>query len=150
VRIPRYQTILFTVLLVASVGMGVALWQLRERAHQRLLSGQDSAPTQAPEVAPSEQATILLASDADGTLLAQAQSLPLPQDPGARARAVLGKLLDMPRTRFPAAPARLRRSFCCRPRMGTAGAVRAGLVQGAEVPNQRTRCRWAPNSPWST
>ena len=94
-RIPRYQTILFTVLLVASVGMGVALWQLRERAHQRLLSGQDSAPTQAPEVAPSEQATILLASDADGTLLAQAQSLPLPQDPGARARAVLGKLLDM-------------------------------------------------------
>jgi len=49
--IPRYQAILFIVLLVASVVMGVALWQLRERAHQRLLTAQDSAPTQAPEVA---------------------------------------------------------------------------------------------------
>jgi hypothetical protein len=93
--IPRYQTILFAVLLLASVAMGVALWQLRERAHQRLVSGDDSAPTKAPAVAPAEQATILVASDADNTLLAQVQSLPLPQDPGARARVVLGKLLDL-------------------------------------------------------
>jgi hypothetical protein len=93
--IPRYQTILFIVLLVASVAMGVALWQLRERAHQRLLSSQDSTPTQAPEVAPAEQATILVANDSDGSLLSQVQSLPLPKDPGARARAVLGKLLDL-------------------------------------------------------
>jgi len=80
---------------VASVAMGVALWQLRDRAHQRLLSADDSAPTQAPEVAPAEQATIMVASDADGSLLPQAQSLPLPSDPGARARALLGKLLDL-------------------------------------------------------
>jgi hypothetical protein len=93
--IPRYQTILFIVLVLASVVMGVALWQLRDRAHQRLLAAEDSAPTQAPEVAPAEQATIMVASDADGSLLAQAQSLPLPSDPGARARAVLGKLLDL-------------------------------------------------------
>jgi hypothetical protein len=46
-------------------------------------------------VAPPEQATIMVASDADGSLLPQAQSLPLPTDPGARARAVLGKLLDL-------------------------------------------------------
>lgn len=93
--IPRYQAVFFIVLLVASVVMGVALWQLRERAHQRLLAGQDSAPTQAPEVAQAEQATLLVANDADGSLLTQVQSLPLPQDPGARARAVLGKLLDL-------------------------------------------------------
>jgi hypothetical protein len=93
--IPRYQTILFIVLLVASVAMGVVLWQLRERAHQRLVAGQDSAPTQAPEVAPAEQATLLVASDADNTLVAQDQSLPLPQDPGSRARVILGKLLDL-------------------------------------------------------
>ena len=93
--IPRYQTILFIVLVAASVVMGVALWQLRDRAHQRLLAADDSAPTQAPEVAPAEQATIMVASDADGSLLAQAQSLPLPSDPGARVRAVLGKLLDL-------------------------------------------------------
>jgi hypothetical protein len=93
--IPRYQTILFSVLVVASVAMGVALWQLRDRAHQRLLSAEDSAPTQAPEVAPAEQATIMVANDAEGSLLPQEQSLPLPSDPGSRARAVLGKLLDL-------------------------------------------------------
>jgi hypothetical protein len=93
--IPRYQTILFIVLLVASVAMGGVLWQLRERAHQRLIAGQDSAPTQAPAVAPAEQATLVVANDDDNTLLRQAQSLPLPQDPGERARAILGKLLDL-------------------------------------------------------
>jgi hypothetical protein len=93
--IPRYQTILFAVLLLASVGMSVLLWQLRERAHQRLLAGQDSAPTQAPEVAPTVPATLLVASDSDNSLLTQVQSLPLPQDPGSRARVVLGKLMDL-------------------------------------------------------
>ena len=93
--IPRYQKYLFTILLVASVAMGVGLWQLRERAHQRLLEGQDSAPTSAPEVASAEPATLLVASDNDSSLLTQVQSLPLPADPGARARAVLSKLLDL-------------------------------------------------------
>ena len=94
--IPRYQTILFIVLLAASVAMGMILWQLRERAHQRLLAGQDSAPpTQAPQVAPAEQATLLVANDQDNSLIAQVQSLPLPQDPGSRARIVLGKLMDL-------------------------------------------------------
>lgn len=93
--ISRFQTILFAVLLLASAVMSVALWQLREHAHQRLLAGEDSAPTQAPAVAPSQQATLLVASDADNSLLAQVQSLPLPQDPGAQARVILGKLLDL-------------------------------------------------------
>ncbi len=93
--IPRYQTILFSVLLVASLVMGIVLWNLRERAHQRLVAGEDSAPTQAPLVAPAVQATLLVANDADSSLLTQVHSLPLPTDPGARARAVLGKLLDI-------------------------------------------------------
>lgn len=93
--IPRYQKFLFIVLLIASLAMGVVLWQLRERAHRRLVAGQASAPTQAPEVAPAEQATLIAANDADDSLLPQIHSLPLPADPGARARAVLGKLLDL-------------------------------------------------------
>jgi hypothetical protein len=87
--------ILFSVLLAASLVMAVVLWQLRDRAHQRLIAGEDSAPTNAPLVAPAEQATLLVANDADNTLLAQTHSLPLPADPGARARAILGKLLDL-------------------------------------------------------
>jgi hypothetical protein len=93
--IPRYQKILFGVLLVAALAMGGVLWHLRQRAHERLLEGQDSAPTRAPEVAPTEQATLLVANDADGSLLMQARSLPLPADPGARARVILGNLLDV-------------------------------------------------------
>lgn len=93
--IPRYQTILFSVLVLASLVMGVVLWQLRERAHQRLVAGEDSAPTKAPEVAPAEQATLMVANDDDNSLLDQVHSLPLPADPGARARAVLGKLFEI-------------------------------------------------------
>jgi hypothetical protein len=93
--IPRHQKILFALLLLASLAMGAVLWHLRERAHQRLLAGHDSAPTSAPAVAPAEQATLLVANDSDGSLLTQLHSLPLPADPGARARAVLGKLLDL-------------------------------------------------------
>jgi Sporulation and spore germination len=93
--ISRYQAILFTVLLAASAVMGVALWRQLERAHKRMLQGKDSAPTQAPQVAPEEQATLLVANDADNSLLTEAQTLPLPQDPGSRARVLLGKLLDL-------------------------------------------------------
>ena len=93
--IPRHQTILFVVLLMASVIMGSVLWHLRERAHQRLLQGENSAPTQAPQVAAAEQATLMVANDADNSVLTRILSLPLPQNPEARARAVLGKLLDL-------------------------------------------------------
>ena len=93
--IPRHQKIIFGILLLASLVMGVLLWQLRERAHRRLIAGQDSAPTSAPEVAQAEEATLMVANDSDGSLRAQPHSLPLPADPGSRARAVLGKLLDL-------------------------------------------------------
>jgi hypothetical protein len=93
--IPRHQKILFSVLLAAALIMVGVLWHLRQRAHERLLAGEDSAPTKAPEVAPTEQATLLVANDADGSLLVQARSLPLPADPNARARVLLGELLDL-------------------------------------------------------
>lgn len=93
--IPRYQKILLVALLIVSIGMGIKLWQLRERAHKSLLAGETTAPTKAPEVAPAEQATLVAANDLDNSLVPQMHSLPLPADPGARARAVLGKLLDL-------------------------------------------------------
>jgi hypothetical protein len=94
-QIPRFQTVLFILLVAASAVMGGLLWRQLDRAHQRLLRGEDSAPTQAPQVAPAEQATLLVANDADNSLLTQVDTLPLPQDPGARARLILGKLLDL-------------------------------------------------------
>lgn len=93
--IPRYQTILFIVLLVASAVMGGLLWNQLRRAHERLLQGGDSAPTHAPEVAATEPATLMVANDANNSLEPRVLSLPLPENPEARARAVLGKLLDL-------------------------------------------------------
>jgi hypothetical protein len=93
--IPRYQTVLFFILLAVSIVMGVALWHLRARAHERILAGMDTTPTQAPLVAPPEQATLYYASDADNSLSPEVLSLPLPPSPNARARAVLGKLMDL-------------------------------------------------------
>jgi hypothetical protein len=93
--IPRLQAVLLCILVLASLVMGGVLFHMRDKAHQRLLAGQDSAPTQAPQVAAAEQATLLVANDDGDSLREQVQSLPLPSDPGARARAVLGKLLDL-------------------------------------------------------
>ena len=93
--IPRYQTVLFVILLVASIIMGAVLWHLRNRAHERMLAGQDSAPTQAPQVAATEQATLMVANDRENSLMAQVLSLPLPASPNARAQVILSKLLEL-------------------------------------------------------
>ena len=93
--IPRHQAILVTILLLASLIMGGILFHMRDRAHQRMLQGQDAAPTEAPQVTAPEQATLLVANDDDNSLRTQLRSLPLPSDPGAKGRAVLGKLLDL-------------------------------------------------------
>lgn len=93
--IPRHQIVLFAVLLAAAAAMGAELWHLRQRAHQRLLSGEVTTPTKAPEVAPTVQATLMVANDADGSLTPQVLSLPLPANPNQRARAILDKLLDI-------------------------------------------------------
>ncbi len=93
--IPRYQIVIVSVLVLASLAMGGMLWHLRQRAHERLVAGVDSAPTKAPEVAPAEKATLMVANDDDNSLLPQVHSLPLPGDAGSRARAVLGRLLDI-------------------------------------------------------
>ena len=93
--IPRYQKALFVLLFLASLAMGIELWRMRDRAHQELLAGEVSAPTSVPPVAPAVQAALFVANDAENTLVPQVESLPLPSDPSARARVILGKLLDL-------------------------------------------------------
>lgn len=93
--ISRFQKILFFVLLAASVAMAGILLHLRNRAHKQMLEGQDSAPTEAPDIAPMVQATLMVASDSDGSLRPQARAFPLPSDEGARARALLARLFDL-------------------------------------------------------
>lgn len=91
---PRYQKILFVVLFAASVAMTAVLVRLRERAHDRLLQTAMDEGTTAPAVAPLEQVTLMVADDATSTLAPETIALPLPDEPQARARAVLNRLLS--------------------------------------------------------
>jgi hypothetical protein len=93
--IPRYQKIIFAVLICASLTMGFLLWQLRNRAQKRMEAGDDAVSIETPATAPAESATLVVADDNANSLTAQLRSLPLPEDQGARARAILGKLLDL-------------------------------------------------------
>ena len=116
--IPRYQKIIFFLLLVVSIAMTLILVRLREQAHERLLRGEDIAPTSAPAVAAAEQATLVLANDSDGTLTSQLISLPLPKDDGARARALWKSCSSSTPALSQAIPSPLRiapspRSSCC-------------------------------------
>ncbi len=93
--IPRHQFVLVVILLVTSAVMSAVLWNQLRRAHERLLRGEVAAPTQAPQVAPAEQTTLMVAVDADNSVEPRTLTLPLPENPEARARAVLGKLFDL-------------------------------------------------------
>ena len=93
--IPRHQLVLVIILLVTSAVMSAVLWNQLRRAHERLLRGEMSTPTQAPQIAPAEQTTLMVADDADNSVEPRTLTLPLPENPEARARAVLGKLFDL-------------------------------------------------------
>jgi hypothetical protein len=92
--IPRLQRILFWVMLLAAVIMAVVLIRLRERAHDRLMAAANSLPPSAPLNAPVEKIQLLVANDADGSLIPVERSFPMPKDPNARARVLLQKLVE--------------------------------------------------------
>ncbi len=91
--IPRYQRILFLVLLAASVAMGVVLYN--HHLHNYTLRDDASAdtPIEAPAYAAAEAVTLDLANDKDGTITATERSIALPSQPAVRARALLEHLL---------------------------------------------------------
>jgi len=93
--IPRYQRILFWILLAASVLMAVVLIRLREGAADRLAGRYPAASSVPPEatVAPAETVTLLEANDLDGSIMPVTRRIALPQETGARARVLLRQLL---------------------------------------------------------
>jgi hypothetical protein len=94
--IPRYQRVLFWVLLLASVAMAVALIRLRERAADRLAGLQENAAaaqfSASQSTTPTEPITLLEANDIDDTVVPVTRELALPNEPGARARVLLRQL----------------------------------------------------------
>lgn len=91
--IPRYQRILYWLLVGGIVLMSVVLIRGCQRNHQRIADARDQSPIAAPTDAPPEAATIASASDDDGTVTLDQVTLALPEDPALRARALLVRML---------------------------------------------------------
>ena len=91
--IPRYQRILFWI-LVASITLST-LFLLRgcRQAHQRLAAPADTTPIDAPTISATQDVALYLASDATGVIAVDERSLALPVEPTSRARALLNRLL---------------------------------------------------------
>ncbi|HXB63115.1 MAG TPA: GerMN domain-containing protein [Acidobacteriaceae bacterium] len=104
--IPRYQRILFVVLLGSSVLMALYLLRLHHEHRRQLAALSDATPLSAPDTADAEDITLALANDADGSITPTVESIALPVEPGARARALLERLLAgyaLPNSRHPLA-----------------------------------------------
>ena len=69
--IPRHQTILFVILLIVLDHAGRSAVDHFGSRPQTAVGGQASTPTQAPQVAPAEQATLMVANDADNSVTAR-------------------------------------------------------------------------------
>lgn len=92
--IPKYQKILFCVLVAGIVLMGAVLYFEHRRAQARIVAAaNDDTPIEAPVETSTESFTLDVANDADGTITAQEKQYALPQEPSVRARALLDRLV---------------------------------------------------------
>ncbi len=91
--IPRYQRILFWILSAASLLMALFLLHGCEQAREKLTRHRDETPLAAPVATASQTFRLALASDADGSIVMSDRELALPEEPTARARALLARLI---------------------------------------------------------
>jgi hypothetical protein len=90
--IPRYQRILFWILAAGILLMTLFLLRGCEQAHKRLTATEPSVPMAAPTAAATEDVTLYLANDAEGSITAATRPIALPQEPTLRARTILQQL----------------------------------------------------------
>jgi hypothetical protein len=103
--IPRYQRILFIVLLSLSVLMAVFLVYMHRKNFADVKNA-DNTPIEAPVYSASENVTLDMADDSDFTLTPTTRSIALPQVAAVRARALLEHLLAeyaLPHSKHPIA-----------------------------------------------
>lgn len=91
--IPRYQKVLFYVLLAGTVLMGFFLFYERTQARDRLAAQGDATPLFAPVSTSTESFTLDLANDGDGSVTSVQRQIALPLEPSVRARALLERLM---------------------------------------------------------
>lgn len=91
--IPRYQRVLFALLLLACIAMGVVLWNHHRNNYSLRDEAARDAPIEAPSYAAAESLTLALANDSDGSITPTTREMALPSTPAVRVRALLEHLL---------------------------------------------------------
>lgn len=90
--IPRYQRVLFWSLCALILLMAAFTIHERQKARDRVLASNDAMPYIQPVDVPTDAVTLVLANDADNTLLSGLRDAALPTEPSLRARALLDRL----------------------------------------------------------
>ncbi len=105
--IPRYQRVLYWILVGGILLMTLALIRGCERKHERIAAMRDQSPIPAPFDIPNEQVTVARANDADASVTLDQLSLALPAEPSIRARFLLDRCLSdlsLPASTHPVPP----------------------------------------------
>jgi spore germination protein GerM len=93
--IPRPLLIGMGVMLIAVLGMGIYVLRMRRSAAAIPAAATDSRPVAPPVAGPTEQVTLFVAHDDDGTLQAQGARIALPSGRQQRAEELLRALLTL-------------------------------------------------------
>jgi len=91
--IPRYQRVLFWTFSLAIVLMGGFLLHGCRQAREKLTRRPNETPLAAPVAAASENVRLALADDVTGRISLSEREVALPQEPTARAQALLTRLI---------------------------------------------------------
>jgi hypothetical protein len=92
--IPRYQRILYWILIGTILLMLLLLIYGCEHKRSRILAMRDESRIAAPSDLPNEQVSIAQANDGDSSILLDDVTMPLPADPALRIRLVLDRMFN--------------------------------------------------------
>src|SRR5438270_11627967 len=91
--IPRQLIIGVAVLLLAVLGMSAYVWRMRGHAAAPPAVSNDTRPLAPPVAGPSQQGTLFVAHDEDGSLRPHGAQIPLPSGRQERAQELLRAFL---------------------------------------------------------
>ena len=94
-QVPRQFYIAISFFAVAVLAMSLYAWHMRGRAAALPVEATDSRPIAPPVSGPTEQVTLYVAQDEDGSLRPQAARIPLPSGRQERAEELLRALLTL-------------------------------------------------------
>ncbi len=117
--IPRHLMIALSVLLVAALGLSMYAWHMRRTVAATPAAATDTRPLAPPVAGPTEQVTLYIAHDEDGSLRAESAQIPLPSGRQQRAeellRALISHYLDKSSTHILGSGADIRSVFLIDP-----------------------------------